>query len=100
MIRGTTPTHVFNLPFESSLISSARVIYKQGTKEILRKETEAFEMEGNTIRVTLTQEETFLFDCKGSVKLQLRVLTKAGKSLSTRTIIVSVDECLDNEVLS
>ena len=99
MIRGTTPTHKFNLPFDSSNISAARVIYTQRGREILRKETKDFTMDGNAIRVELKQEDTLLFDCDYSVKLQLRVLTNDGKTLATQPIIVSIEECLDNEVL-
>lgn len=99
MIQGTTPTHIFNLPFDSDQVSSARVIYKQREQEILRKETEDFKMDGSAISVALTQEETFLFDCKYSVKLQLRVATKSGKVLSTKPIIIRVEECIDSEVL-
>jgi hypothetical protein len=100
MIRGTTPTHIFRLPFDSSLLSSARVVYKQGQREVLRKETEAFDMEENILRVTLSQEDTLRFDCKLSVKLQLRVKTKTGQVLAMKPRIVTVDECLDGEVLT
>lgn len=100
MIPGTTPTHYFNLPFESEMLSSARVIYKQRDREILRKETGDFEMDGNTISISLSQEETFLFDSQYSVKIQLAVRTKSGKVLRTMPIIVKVDECMDNEVLT
>lgn len=99
MISGTTQTHVFRIPFDSSQLSAARVIYKQGSKEILRKETKDFIKEGNTIKVNLTQEDTFLFDCKTSVKYQLRVRNIRGKVLATKVKIIPVDECLDNEVL-
>lgn len=98
MIRGTTPTHHFNLPFEASLVSEARVIYHQWGKEILRKETEDFQMEGNTLSVSLSQEETFLFDCT-PVILQLRVRTTSGNVMNTKPMTVSVDDCLDSEVL-
>lgn len=98
MIRGTTPTHYFNLPFEASLVDKARVIYHQWGKEILRKETEDFKMEGNTISVSLTQEETFLFDCT-PVILQLRVRTTSGEVMNTKMITVSSEDCLDCEVL-
>ncbi len=100
MIRGTTPTHIFRLPFDSSLLSSARVVYKQGQREVLRKETGAFTMEANILKLTLSQEETLSFDCKLSVKLQLRVKTTAGQVLAMKPRIVTVDECLDDEVLS
>lgn len=99
MISGTTPTHVFKLPFDSAQLSAARVVYKQGSKEIIRKETKDFTMEGNIIKVNLTQEDTFLFDCKTSVKYQLRVRTVMGRVLATKVKIISVEECLDREVL-
>lgn len=100
MIRGTTPTHKFILPFKAELLTSVRVVYKQGQKEVLRKETTDFVMEGNTLALTLTQEETLLFDCHLSVKLQLRVKTRAGQVLATKPQVVSVEECLDGEVLT
>lgn len=99
MIRGTTPTHTFNLPFSTDLVTSARVIYKQGQKEILRKETADFVKAGKSLKVTLTQEDTLLFDCRLMVKLQLRVKTTEGAVLNTKPRLVSVEECLDEEVL-
>lgn len=99
MIRGTTPTHIFNLPFSADLVAAARVIYKQGQKEILRKETEDFTKDGKSLRTTLTQEDTLLFDCKLNVKIQLRVKTTDGAVLATKPRLVTVEECLDGEVL-
>ncbi len=99
MIQGTTPVHYFTLPFEAALVAEARVIYKQGAKEILRKETADFTREENQLSVSLTQEETFLFDCKSFVKFQLRVRTTTGKVMNTKPMLVSVEECLDTEVL-
>lgn len=99
MIIGTTPTHNFDLPFTSDQVVAARVIYKQGGKEILRKETEDFRKDGNRISVSLSQEETFLFDCSCSVKYQLRVRDIYGKVYNTKPRIISVEECLDSEVL-
>lgn len=99
MIQGTTPTHYFTLPFEANLVDEARVIYRQGTKEILRKETADFSRDGNRISVTLTQEETFRFDYKIAVKFQLRVRTTTGKVLATKPMLASAYECLDTEVI-
>ena len=99
MIIGTTPTHHFDLPFDASMVSAARVIYKQNGTEILRKETDDFKKEGNRISVTLSQEETFLFDWRCSVKCQLRVRDVSGKVMNTKTLIISTEECLDCEVL-
>lgn len=95
---GTTPTHRFKIPFDSSLVSRARVIYQQWGKEILRKENKDFRMEGDMLSISLSQEETFLFDCT-PVTLQLRVRTTSGEVLKTDPITISVDDCLDREVL-
>ena len=96
---GTTPTHTWALPFDASQVAEARAIYKQSGEEILRKETEAFTMDGQQLSVTLTQEETFLFDCRTPVKIQLRVRTTAGKVLKTKPITKTPTECLDREVI-
>lgn len=96
---GTTPTHTWTLPFDASLVAEARAIYKQSGEEILRKETEHFTMEGQKLSVTLSQEETFRFDCRIPVKIQLRVRTTAGKVLKTTPISKSPTECLDREVI-
>lgn len=99
MIRGTTPTHTFTLPFDVSEIRQVKVIYAQNDEEIFCKRTEDCELYGSAIKVRLTQEETFLFDCKKLVQIQIRVLTHGGDSLSTDVISTSVKKCLDDEVL-
>lgn len=99
MIKGTTPTHHFELPFEASRVAAARVIYKQGNIEVLRKETEDFKKDGNRISVTFSQDETFLFDSRISVKCQLRVRDISDKVMNTKPMIISIEECLDCEVL-
>lgn len=100
MQRGTTPTHFFNLPFDTSLISCVRVIYAQHDQVVFVKSTADCIMEGDQIRVTLTQEDTLLLDCSALVQVQLRVLTTAGEALATDVILVGVGKCLDNEVLT
>lgn len=96
---GTTPKHTFVLPFDESFISKVRVIYKQGMKVILKKETEDCDIEGNRVTVKLSQQETFLFDEDELVKIQIRVLTSGNESLKSYTIKKAVTECLDDEVL-
>jgi hypothetical protein len=59
---GTTPTHTFTLPFEKEMLADLRISYLQNKKKILTKEMEDVEINGNDINLTLTQEETFLFE--------------------------------------
>lgn len=99
MIRGTTPTHTFKLPFDADIIKSVMIIYAQRNKEILRKETADCTMEGKTISVTLTQEDTFKFNHVDHMQIQLRLLTMSGDALASDIKVVNVKECLNSEVL-
>lgn len=99
MIRGSTPAHIFTIPIQTSLISCVRVIYSQKDKVIILKETEDCTLDGNTITTTLTQEETFLFNCNDYVKIQLRIKTLDGKVMPSEIMRVSVGECLEEEVI-
>lgn len=99
MIRGTTPTHYFNLPFEASLLKSVRVTYVQNGEIVFKKETEDCILEGSQVIVRLTQADTLKFDWQASVQVQLRVLTTHGEALSTKMKTITVGQCLDGEEL-
>lgn len=99
MIRGTTPTHTFNIPFDTSLVDEVKITYAQDDEIIFFKSTSDCTLEGTTISVTLTQEDTFRFDCKKSVEIQIRILTLGGDVLTSIPEKVRVGKCLDNEVL-
>ena len=99
MIRGTTPTHIFRLPFSVLAIQDVRVIYAQRDEQILVKETADCTLEGNRISVTLTQEDTFKFDHSKCVQIQLRVSTAGGQVLASQIKHIDVEKCLDSEVI-
>ena len=99
MIRGTTPTHIFTIPFDTALIADLRISYAQCGKEVVVKTKEDATLDGQTITVKLTQEETFNFDCSKRVFVQVRVLTLGGEAVSSEVMMVSVEQCLNNEVL-
>ena len=99
MRRGTTPTHTFTLPFSVENVSDALIVYAQADNVILRKTVSQCHMEGNSLSVELTQEETFLFDCSKKVQIQVRVKTDEKTALTSDIITVDVAKCLSNEVL-
>ena len=99
MIRGTTPTHIYTLPVDTALLSELKIIYAQNDKILFEKKAAQCQMTDNTASVTLTQEETFLFDCRKPVQIQLRALTAAGVALASPITLISVEKCLDSEVL-
>lgn len=102
MIRGTTPTHTFTVDIDPDVIKikKVKVLYAQADELILCKRTEDCIINGNVIQTTLTQEDTFKFDCKKTVQIQIRALTTDEQLLSTEVITTIVSKCLDNEVIS
>lgn len=98
MIVGTTPTHTFNIPFDTSIMD-VRVIYAQNNNVVLTKIGEDCKVENKTVSVTLTQEDTFLFDHKSPVEIQLRILTSNGCVLASIPKKVGVTKCLENVVM-
>jgi hypothetical protein len=99
MIRGTTPTHIFKLPFSVDICKQIKIIYAQDDVILLEKTAEHCELNDNAATVTLTQEETFKFNCRKPVQIQVRVLTQDGDALNSGIKLVSVEKCLDDEVL-
>ena len=97
MRQGTTPTHIFTLPFDTDTISKVRIIYSQNGFPVLTRDDAT--LAGSTATVKLTQEETLKFDYGQTVSVQVRVLTVGGDALASDIIRVSVDRCLDDEVL-
>ena len=98
MIRGTTPTLTFNLPFETSLLKSAYITVKSQNVEI-EKTIDDCELTENSIATTLSQEETLQLPKDYRVKVQLRVLTKDGKALATDVYIVELKTILKEGVI-
>lgn len=99
MIRGTTPTHVFDIPFDTALVKEARITYAQDDQVLVDKKTEDCTMSGNSITVTLTQEDTLKFDHNKIAEVQLKVLTN-GCVMAMPVQRLSVDKILNTEVLS
>lgn len=96
MRKGTTPKHIFAIPENIALtVTKARVIYAQADEIILTKD--AIVKDG-AVTVALTQEDTFLFDHKKPVAIQVRVLAN-GTALCSDIMMVRCEKCLENEVL-
>ena len=99
MYRGTTPTHTFYVDIDPELIKKIKITYSQQDKEVIVKRTEDCTIENNAITTRLTQEDTFQFQCKMIVEIQVRVLTTDGEVRTSDPLAVTVKKCLDEEVL-
>lgn len=102
MIRGTTPTLHFNLPFSASIIKSAEIVlkYSDYNKEVVIEKTLSDCTLGETsIEATLTQEETLQLPAPATVKVQLRILTTDDTALATEIYNISVKKLLKEGVI-
>ena len=100
MIAGSTPTHTFDLPFSTELISELEIAYAQKDRIILHKYYEDCTLEGNAIITKLSQEDTFKFDEKnGNVCIQIRIKSKDGNVPISDIIVVPLKQCLFDEAM-
>ena len=98
MIRGTTPTLKFTLPFEASKIETVYITIVQSDITI-NKETQDCVLSESTIETTLTQEETLSLKDSYATKMQLRVKTNDGKVLASQIFDLKVEDVLYDGIL-
>ena len=99
MRKGTTPTLTFKLPVSISTLKTVKVSICQGEIALYKYLSDLTIVDEYTLKLSLTQKETFMFDDRNVVKIQLRVLTNDGIAPPTPIFTERLDKCLDDEVL-
>lgn len=100
VIRGTTPTHEFELPYPIALVDDIRVVYGQNKKAIIVKTINDCTLTEGQISISLTQEETFLFSASKKLEIELRIKLVNGKVVRTEEpIILRVVDSMSDEVI-
>ena len=104
MYRVTTPTHTFTLPIETDTCAEILVSYKQRDVQLDKHYQDGvlpsgMTLSGKTVVIVLTQEETKAFR-KGSVSVQVRVLTNANKAYASQMFTVDNNQVLNEEILA
>lgn len=100
MYRGTTPVHIFKISIDPKEIKDIKINYTQNGKLVLCKRLCDCDITDGKITTKLTQEETFRFDCRALVTVQMRVITTGGDALISLPIKRRPGECVgDSEVL-
>ena len=100
IIRGTTPTHEFDLPYPQELIENIRIVYGQNKKAVVTKTEYDCVVKEGKISVDLIQEETFLFSPRRTVEIEIRIKFKDGKVVRTEEpIILKVVDSMSDEVI-
>lgn len=99
IVRGTTPTHDFELPYQKEFINDVRISYVQNNQEILTKSLEECSLVGNVLSVDLTQEDTFLFLPKWNVEIEIKIQLFNKKVVKSEdTIELRVVDTVNKEV--
>ena len=102
MIKGTTPTLHYKLPFESSYIKTAEIVvmYVDNNKEVLIvRGFEDCTLGDQSIETVLTQEETLQLPAPSTVEVQLRVVTTDDTIMATEPTRVTVKRLLKEDVI-
>ena len=99
MRQGTTPVLSFEVDLDTSVLSCIKVVFKKGDKIILTKRETECSLSGKIIKIRLSQEETFLFECETNYNVQIRAKLFNGDVVATDVMKLPIEECLDEEVL-
>lgn len=99
MIRGTTPTLTFTIPFSSELIQSLYITFVQNDREVLTLTEKDCHFDGTAGTVKLTQAQTLRFNHSQYAEVQARILTKDGTALASNICCCTINRILkDGEI--
>ena len=98
MIRGTTPTNIFNVDADLTTASAVYITYEQDGVTAFEKTLEDILVEANKLTVTLTQEETLSLKEK-DVRIQIRAKYPDGSAIASNIIITTAGAILKKGVI-
>jgi len=100
IIRTTTPTHILRFPFDPADCDEILVTYKQN--DDIKVEREKGQVTINnadkTIEYTLTQEETYAFNARGVVYLQVKC-RQGDTVMASDPKTLKVEDVLDDTLM-
>lgn len=99
MIRGTTPTLRFYLPFSVELLEVVYITMQQDGDKVIEKTLDDCEADENMISFRLTQDETLEFADSRWVEIQVRVRMKSGEALASQIERTTVQRILKDGVI-
>ena len=99
VVRGTTPTHDFELSYPAEFVKDVRVSYGQDNQSVITKTLTECRLEDNVLSIDLTQEETFLFSPSKRIAIEIRVQLIDGTVIRNEDPIeLRVIDTLNEEV--
>lgn len=99
MRRGTTPTFIFEFPFNVESAQAVHIAFAQNGETVLTKEDDDCTLSRNTVSVQLTQSETFMFAEDSIIEVQARVLTADAQAVSSDVVYIKCKQSLTEDIL-
>lgn len=100
MIRGTTPTLEFIVPFDTDLLKNAYITLSQNNKVVINKQLNDCEIDIRKLSVKLSQEETLQLSSRYRAEIQVKVKFKDSEDVFASNIIYTdIDKILNEEVI-
>lgn len=99
MIRGTTPTLEFVLPFDTNKIMDAYISIAQQGEVKIDKQLSECACNGNVLALKLTQEETLQLRSDCIAEIQIRAKMNGGDAIASNIIRVSALRILKDGVI-
>lgn len=99
MIRGTTPTVQWTLPFDHSLLECMYLTISQRGTVLVEKSLTDCTCDGANVSCRLSQEDTLALDCKKPAEIQVRVKTINGDAMASQIVSIPAGRILkDGEI--
>lgn len=101
MIRGTTPTLKFKIPYKADLIEDGYITFSRKGKifKDISFSDERVSIQDKFILITFSQEDTLEFNSRAMYSVQLRILLKGGKAVASNIIAIGIGSILKNGVI-
>lgn len=99
MTRGTTPTNIIDVDIDLTGATDIYVTYVQNGHTIMEKTLGDMTVDEERLTIRLTQEETFVFDPKKKVAVQIRAKFADNTAVASNIMYVGVENILKNEVI-
>ena len=100
MVRGTTPTLTFTLPFPVSTLSAMYINISQHFEAIqIEKALTDCTVSGNDVSVVLSQDDTLKLVAGRQAFIQIRARTTDGTALASEMIPCMVEDVLKDGVI-
>ncbi len=90
VMRGTTPTFIYDFDFDLTELTALRLYFMQGSKVIFTKDADACEVDDSQLYVPLSQEDTYKLSAKKRLEVRCRFKRNDSPVVGTVTLFYDV----------